>query len=88
MRIIIKHHIATKIEKKHGVKVSEVLEVFEGKIYTKKVGKKRYCVIGRTLAGRFLTIFVDKKGKLLEVVTARDATDSEKRLYRIKVEGK
>jgi uncharacterized DUF497 family protein len=88
MRIIIKHHIATKIEKKHGVKVSEVLEVFEGKIYTKKVGKDRYCIIGRTLAGRFLTIFVDKKGKLLEVVTARDSTDSEKRLYRIKMEGK
>ena len=76
------------MKKKHGVKVNEILEVFEGKIYTKKVDKDRYCIIGRTVAGRFLTIFVDKKGKLLEVVTARDSTDSEKRLYRIRVEGK
>jgi len=30
MRIEIKHNIALKIEKKHGVTVREVLEVFEG----------------------------------------------------------
>ena len=38
MRIIIKQYIATKIEKKNEIKVSEALEVLEGKIYTKKVG--------------------------------------------------
>ena len=38
VRIIIKHNIATKIEKKHGVKVSEFLEVFEGKL--KRLAKK------------------------------------------------
>jgi len=87
MGIEIKHNIALKIEKKHGVTVREVLEVFEGKIYTKKVGKKRYMIIGKTASGRYLTLFVDRIGRKLELVTARDATDSEKRLYKIKVEG-
>ncbi len=87
MRIEIKHHIALKIEKKHNVKVSEVLEVFEGKIYTKRVGKNRYMIIGKTASGRYLTLFVDKIGRKLELVTARDATDSEKRLYKMRVEG-
>ena len=47
----------------------------------------RYRIIGKTVGGRFLTIFVDKKGQIYELVTARDSTDSEKRLYKKKIEG-
>ena len=87
MRLVVKHHIAMKIAKKHGVAVAEVFEVLEGNFLYKRVKGNRYRIIGKTLGGRFLTIFVDKEGQIYELVTARDSTDSEKRLYKKKIEG-
>ncbi len=87
MRLVVKHHIAMKIAKKHGVAVAEVFEVLEGNFLYMRVKGNRYRIIGKTLGGRFLTIFVDKKGQIYELVTARDSTDSEKRLYKKKIEG-
>ncbi len=86
MRLIIKHHIASKIESKHNVTVKEVFEVLEGVFLYTRVKGNRYRIIGKTFAGRFLTLFVDKKGQIYELVTARDSTDAEKRLYRKEME--
>jgi uncharacterized DUF497 family protein len=86
MRLVVKHHIAMKIAKKHGVAVAEVFEVLEGNFLYKRVKGNRYRIIGKTLGGRFLTIFVDKEGQIYELVTARDSTDSEKRLYKKEIE--
>ncbi len=77
MRLVVKHHIALKIAKKHGVAVAEVLE---GKFLYMRVKGNRYRIIGKTVGGRYLTIFVDKKGQIYELVTARDSTDSEKKV--------
>ncbi len=83
--IKIKPEILTKIRDKHAVDIEEVYEVFEGRFILTKVKGNRYRVIGKTAAGRFLTIFMDRIGKDLEIVTARDSTDSEKRFYRKEV---
>jgi len=42
-------------------------------------------VIGKTRSGRFLTLIIDKKEDIYELVTARDSTDSETRLYKKKI---
>ena len=82
MAIKIKPEVLTKIRDKHAVDIEEVYEVFEAKItFTKEKGN-RYRIIGKTAAGRYLTIFMDKVGKDFEIVTARDSSDSEKRFYR------
>ena len=84
--IKIKPEILAKIRDKHAVDVEEVYEVFEGKFVLTRVRGNRYRVIGKTAAGRFLTIFMDKVGRDFEIVTARDSTDSEKRFYRKETE--
>jgi len=80
--IKIKPEILAKIRDKHAVDIEEVYEVFEGRFIFTRVKKNRYRVIGKTITGRYLTIFLDKVGVDLEVVTARDSTDSEKRFYK------
>lgn len=84
--IKIKPEILAKIRDKHAVDIEEVYEVFESKFVLTRVKGNRYRVIGKTAAGRFLTIFLDKVGKDFEIVTARDSTDSEKRFYRKETE--
>ena len=85
VRLRIKKKIKAKIEKKHGVSVREVYEVFGGRYYLTTAGRRRYKVIGKTRSGRFLTLIIDKKEDIYELVTARDSTDSETRLYKKKI---
>lgn len=74
-----KQHIA-----RHSVKPYEVEEVCEArKIFISKVGNQKKRVIGQTLSGRYLTIFLADKGENnYYVVTARDATAKERRQYK------
>ena len=84
MRLKIKKKILMKIERKHKIKLNEIYEVLEGRFYYEKIKGNRYKIIGKTESGRFVTLFVDKL-RTFELVTARDSTDVEKRLYKKKV---
>jgi uncharacterized DUF497 family protein len=74
-----KRHIAS-----HNVRAEEVITIFERDYFVKREGK-RYELIGRTKDGRFLALFMEKKKDKFKLVTARDATKTEKELYKKKV---
>jgi uncharacterized DUF497 family protein len=81
--------VIEKLEVKHGVIVEEVEEVFElGPTFRrgprgKRRGENLYKAYGQTETGRYLFIvFIYKlNGKAL-ILSARDMTDKERRLYR------
>lgn len=72
---------------RHNLIPAEVEQVFQD---TRKIGtasrktgsEKRWAIIGRSYGGRILFIVYTRRGRKIRVVTARDATFSEKRLYR------
>jgi hypothetical protein len=71
---------------RHHVTVKEVEEVcFHSKSFVFRRGE-RYIILGRTEAGRYLFVAVDRveryKGK---VITAREMDDAERRRYRKEV---
>ncbi|HAO19052.1 MAG: hypothetical protein BWK80_50935 [Desulfobacteraceae bacterium IS3] len=80
-----------KLAWKHNVLPSEVEEVLSGKcrIFRKEKGRVEgehlYNALGRTDAGRYLSVFFIRKlgGKAL-IITARDMNDSERRRYEKK----
>ena len=81
--------IIEKLEVKHGVIVEEVEEVFElGPIFRrgprgKRRGENLYKAYGQTEIGRYLFIvFIYKLNRKALILSARDMTDKERRLYR------
>jgi len=44
--------------------------------------EKRSGIVGATTAGRLLAVILARRGDRLRVVTARSATDTERRRYR------
>lgn len=67
---------------RHHVSVAEVEEVVFGTPFIRKTRQGRYAIIGRTQAGRYLTVFVAPREKgVYGLVTARDADDAERRAY-------
>lgn len=81
MKLIIKSHSA-----KQGVLKREVdIFVSNPKLWRRigkgRYGKGRHKLIGKS--NRFLVLIVDKKASgLYDIVSAREATDKEKSLYR------
>jgi uncharacterized protein len=68
---------------RHNVSVEEVEEVVFGDPFITKTRDRRYRVIGQADAGRYLTIFLGPRGRgVYGLITARDATDSGRRLYQ------
>jgi uncharacterized DUF497 family protein len=68
----------------HGVTVDEAREVAFGDHFARRVREDRYRLIGQTFSGRYLTVFVASRGSgIFGLVTARDATDEERRAYRL-----
>lgn len=45
-------------------------------------GERRYAVLGVTEDGRRLFVVFTRRGLAIRVISARDATDAEKRIYR------
>jgi len=72
---------------RHKVEPAEVEEAVFGKRFVLRArGKNRYVLYGRTYQGRYLLVVLEHLGgKEFFVVTARDMTDSERRLYKRKV---
>jgi hypothetical protein len=67
---------------RHGVTPPEVEEVFFGRIAVKRSHSGRYLVLGKSGAGRYLAVVIEKLGGgWARVVTARDMASAERRLY-------
>jgi len=81
--------VIEKLDVKHGVAVEEVEEVFElGPLYRrgprgKRRGEDLFYAYGQTEAGRHLfLVFIYKLDRRALVLSARDMSDKERRLYR------
>lgn len=80
--------IVEKLDRKHQVQPYEVTEVFEGYAYFRFVerghrkGENVYAALGQTLGGRYLIVFfVLKQDKRALILSAREMTQSERRMY-------
>ncbi len=70
---------------RHRVTPDEVEEVFVNPLYLRRSHSGRYIAYGKTAEGRFLLVVFELRGKIIRVVTARDMTSKEKRLYRRRI---
>lgn len=89
--IIWLNEIVDKLAWKHGLLPLEVEEVLRGKcrVFKRESGKVEgedlYNALGRTKAGRYISVFfILKRGKRALIVTAREMNYREKRQYEKK----
>ncbi len=80
--------IVEKLLRKHDVRQHEVREVLRNKPHFRfiekghRTGENVYAAMGRTNSGRYLIVFfVYKTDKRALIVSARDMTKTERRLY-------
>jgi len=75
--------VLEKIEAKHGVSLAEVEEAcLSERRHVRKSREGLYKVFSQTAAGRYiLAVLVDLGGAIWKIVTAREMTESERRLY-------
>ncbi|MGB9775901.1 MAG: BrnT family toxin [Anaerolineae bacterium] len=80
--------VVEKLLSKHNVHPQEVKEVFANRPHFRFVekghrrGENVYVALGQTNSGRYLAIFfVLKKGGQALILSARDMTRAERRLY-------
>ena len=80
----IDDHILEKIESRHSVPFHEVEEsCYSPHRHVRRGREGLYKVFSQTEAGRhLLVVLVDRGGGVWRVVTAREMTDQERRLYR------
>ena len=86
--IIWLDNIVQKLLQKHDVDPAEVEEVLDNKPHIRFVekGARRdedlYAALGQTEAGRYLIVyFIDKGDHQALIISARDMTNSEMKLY-------
>ena len=86
----IDDHILEKIESKHHVSFSELEEAcFSDRRHVRRGREGLYKVFSQTAAGRYvLVVLVTLGGGNWRIVTAREMTDSERRLYTKAIGGK
>jgi len=80
--------IVEKLWAKHHVDIAEVREVLEGKPHFRFVekghrrGENVYAALGRSEAGRYLTVFfvLKRDGQALPI-SARDMSDADRKRY-------
>lgn len=71
---------------RHRVSIEEVEDIAFGKHYAIRTKQGRYRLIGQTGNGRYLVVILQPGDYgWFEPITARDATQNEKRLYLRKV---
>ncbi len=77
--------IIEKLISKHNVKQNEVREVLSSKPHLEKghrSGEDVYTALGRSHSGRYLIVFfVHKTDKRTLILSARDMTKTERKLY-------
>lgn len=79
----IDYHILDKIESKHGVAFWEVEDAcLYSKRHVRRGREGLYKLFGQTDSGRYLlVVLVNQERGRWKVVTARDMTNTERRLY-------
>lgn len=87
-KIIWKEIFIEKIESKHHVTMPEVEEILHGKKKVYRIrkgdvkGEDVYLALGKTSAGRFLSVFfILKKNHNVLPISARDMDSKERRKY-------
>lgn len=72
------HHILLK----HNVTISEVEQIFYGDPYFRKGRDNKRYAFGQTGNGRYIfVVYVHKTPDIVRVITARDMTPAERKLY-------
>jgi len=86
----IDDHVLDKIESKHGVTFEEVEEAcLSEKRHIRRSREGLYKLFSQTAAGRYvLAVLVNLGRGDWKIVTAREMTDSERRLYNKATGGK
>ena len=79
----IDDHILKKIESKHAVSFEEVDEACLSEArHVRRSREGLYKLFSQTTAGRYILVVLVNLGRgFWKIVTAREMTDSEKRLY-------
>jgi uncharacterized DUF497 family protein len=79
----IDDHILEKIESKHRVSFEEVEEAcLSESHHVRRSREGLYKLFGQTTAGRYIMVVLVNLGRgVWKVVTAREMSDSERRLY-------
>lgn len=67
---------------RHRVEPDEAEEAFLGTRLIFRSREGRYVLLGRSAAGRYLTVAFALNAGIARVITARDMTEAEKRRYR------
>ncbi|MBC8521975.1 MAG: hypothetical protein ISS94_05160 [Candidatus Syntrophoarchaeum sp.] len=84
--IVWTEHALNRLRKR-GFKKVDVQCATDGLTLERRIGNKRYEVIGRGLGGRFVFMVLDCiTDRKFEIVSIREANKSEKKLYIKKVE--
>jgi uncharacterized protein len=80
----IDDHILDKIESKHGIRFEEAEEICTSENHHVRRGKEGlYKVFGRTSYGKYiLVVLVNKTRGNWKIVTAREMTENERKLYK------
>ena len=68
----------------HGITVEDAEDVCSGRHIARKA-KDRYLIYGETEAGRPIFIVLEKTGDNFRPITARDMSESEKKIYKKKI---
>ena len=86
----IDDHILDKIESKHGISFEEVEEAcLLEKRHVRRSREGLYKLFSQTVAGRHVLVVLANLGRgNWKIVTAREMTDSERRLYNKATGGK
>ncbi len=87
-RLVWLTQFVEKLERKHGVSIDEVEETFGNQPRVQRIekgdvsGEHLYRALGRTDAGRYLSVFFIYKGRgSALVISARDASPRERKSY-------
>lgn len=76
-------HIVDKIELKHHVAPKEVEELIKGIPHVRRGEQGTYRAYGQTYGGRYLfVVFVLESTSIARIITARDMTEAERKLYK------
>lgn len=84
-RVLIEEEVKQKILQKHNVRAREIRHVFDRDPYMTRTRDDRYLMIGKAHT-RFLTVIFEYSQNTAFVVTAYDAADWQKNLYKEKKE--
>ena len=81
--VVIDDYTLGKIESKHGISLGEVEEAcLSDRRHVRRGREGLYKVFSRTAAGRYIVVvLVNLGGGDWKIVTAREMTGSERRLY-------